>query len=62
MTNLGQTNALQATTGGADSSYTTNGFMDVFTITNTASSVTNYLDTGAATNLPARYYRVRLVP
>ncbi len=25
-------------------------------------TTTNYLDTGAATNAPARYYRVRLVP
>jgi hypothetical protein len=27
-----------------------------------AVAVTNYLDAGGATNIPARYYRVRLVP
>jgi len=31
-------------------------------VTNTVSTVTNYLDSGAATNFPARYYRVRLTP
>lgn len=62
MMDLGQTNALQATTGGTDSGYATNGFKDIFTVTNTASAVTNYLDISAATNFPSRYYRVRLVP
>ena len=55
----GKTNALQATSGGG---YSTNGFTDIFIITNTVGTVTNYLDVGAATNFPARYYRVRLVP
>jgi hypothetical protein len=58
----GKTNALQRTTGAADGSYQTNGFADVFTVTNTVGTITNYLDLGAATNIPARYYRVRLVP
>jgi autotransporter family porin len=60
----GQTNVLQATTGGIDGSYATNGFTDVFAVTGAISfgSVANYLDVGAATNFPARYYRVRLVP
>jgi beta-glucanase (GH16 family) len=62
MTGLGRTNALQWTAGAADGSYNTNSFADLFTVTNTASTVTNYLDAGAATNAPARYYRVRLVP
>ena len=57
-----RTNALQATAGGPGGSYSTNGFTDIFTVTNTIGSVTNYLDSGAATNFPARYYRVRLVP
>ena len=30
--------------------------------TNTVGGVTNYLDLGLATNAPARYYRIRLVP
>ena len=28
----------------------------------TAGTLTNYLDIGAATNKPSRYYRARLVP
>jgi hypothetical protein len=36
--------------------------VDIFIVTNTVGSTTNYLDSGAATNKPARYYRVRLVP
>jgi len=31
-------------------------------VTNTVGTVTNYLDIGAATNVPAFYYRVRLSP
>jgi hypothetical protein len=62
MTGLGRTNALQGTPGAADGSYATNGFADIFTVTNTTGIATNYLDPGAATNIPSRYYRVRLVP
>jgi hypothetical protein len=40
----------------------TNNFAATFTVTNTVGSVTNYLDIGGATNMPARFYRVRLVP
>ena len=58
----GTTNALQATAGGAGGSYSTNNFATIFTVTNTGGSTTNYLDIGGATNFPARYYRVRLVP
>jgi hypothetical protein len=58
----GRTNALQATAGDATGSYNTNDFADIFTVTNTVGTTTNYLDTGAATNFPARYYRVRLIP
>jgi hypothetical protein len=55
-TGVGKTNALQVA---ADFS---NSFADIFTVTNTVGATTNYLDTGVATNFPARYYRVRLVP
>jgi hypothetical protein len=60
----GATNALQATAGIGSGGYSTNGFTDIFIVTNntTVGSVTNYLDIGAATNGPARYYRARLVP
>lgn len=57
-----RTNALQATAGDANGSYDTNSFTDIFTVTNTVSTMTNFLDAGAATNVPSRYYRVRLVP
>jgi hypothetical protein len=60
----GQTNALQATGGSTKSSYTTNGFTDIFIVTNntTTGSLTNYLDIGGATNKPSRFYRARLAP
>jgi len=58
----GITNALQAAAGNSDGSYGTNGFTDIFVVTNNSviGSLTNYLDVGGATNLPARYYRARL--
>ena len=62
MTGIGKTNALQVTAGPPGGGYTTNDFTDIFIVTNTVGSTTNYLDTGGATNAPARYYRVRLVP
>ena len=58
----GKTNALQTSSAAANGSYLTNGFNDVFTVTNTVGMTTNYLDLGATTNLPSRFYRVRLVP
>jgi uncharacterized repeat protein (TIGR01451 family) len=57
----GKTNALQAGTDDASGGYT-NDFTDIFTVTNTVGTVTNYLDLGATTNFPSRFYRVRLVP
>lgn len=54
----GKTNALQALT---TTDFTTN-MADIFTVTNTTGTITNYLDVGAAANEPARFYRVRLVP
>jgi len=60
MTGPGKTNALERTAGIAGSY--SNDFAAIFTVTNTVGSTTNYLDVGAATNAPAFYYRVRLVP
>jgi T5SS/PEP-CTERM-associated repeat protein len=62
MMGSGKTNALQRTAGTVNGSYQTNNFTDLFIVTNTLGAVTNYLDVGGATNAPARYYRVRLVP
>ena len=61
-TGIGQTNALQATAGTGNGSYSTNNFANIFIVTNTVTTSTNYTDVGAATNAPSRYYRVRLVP
>jgi T5SS/PEP-CTERM-associated repeat protein len=60
----GATNALQAAPGNVNGGFGTNGFTDIFVVTNNsaAGTVTNYLDVGAGTNMPSRYYRVRLVP
>jgi hypothetical protein len=60
----GQTNALQVSYGGVHGDCTTNNFTDLFVVTNnpTPGSVTNYLDIGAGTNFPSRYYRARLAP
>ncbi len=57
----GKTNALQLSLGDGNGNYS-NNFTDLFTVTNTVGSVTNYLDAGAMTNTPPRFYRVRLVP
>ncbi len=62
MAGLGTTNALQAAAGESDGGYGTNNFTDIFFVTNAVNTLTNYLDVGGATNQPARYYRVRLVP
>jgi GPI mannosyltransferase 3 len=61
MTGTDKTNALERSTGGLDGSYS-NNFTPIFAITNTTGPITNHLDVGAATNFPAFYYRVRLVP
>jgi len=60
----GQTNTLQAASGAAGGGYGTNGFSDIFVVTNnaTAGTLTNFLDVGAATNFPSRFYRARLAP
>jgi hypothetical protein len=58
----GKTNALQVTSGAGGGAYTTNSFANLFIVTNTVGTIINYLDAGGATNIPARYYRIRLVP
>jgi autotransporter family porin len=58
----GKTNALQWVAATSNGFYQTNGYANLFIVTNTVGTVTNYLDIGGATNKPARYYRVRLVP
>jgi hypothetical protein len=55
----GSSNVVQVTAGTAPSgSYATNGFTDVTNIVVTTAA-TNFWDVGAATNYPARYYRIR---
>ena len=66
LTTGGTTNIVQVTGGTADGSYNTNGFADIVgsltIIPGSGDTSTNYIDVGGATNAPARYYRVRLVP
>jgi hypothetical protein len=59
MTAADKTNALERTAGAAGSF--TNDFTGITNIVTTGAS-TNVLDLGAATNGPAFFYRVRLVP
>ena len=61
-----RTNAVQATAGDGSGNYS-NNFVDITTaphviIPGSGDATTNYLDVGGATNSPARFYRVRLVP
>jgi len=59
-----RTNAVQASSGDVNAGYTTN-FADIsgpIIITPGGDTTTNYADSGASTNGPARYYRIRLVP
>jgi PKD repeat protein len=60
----GRTNVVQVNTGDVGGSYTTN-FIDLspfIIIPGSGEATTNYLDIGGATNIPARYYRIRLQP
>ena len=60
----GRSNVVQLSIGAAVGSYS-NNFTDLspaIVIPGVTVSSTNYLDVGGATNSPARYYRVRLVP
>jgi hypothetical protein len=61
----GTTNVVQVSPGGVGGSYSTNNFVNLspmIFVPGTGLNLTNYLDIGGATNKPARYYRVRLVP
>jgi hypothetical protein len=62
-TRAGRTNYVQVTSGTAGS-YTNNftNLSPLIVASGTGNVVTNYLDVGGATNLPARYYRIRLIP
>jgi len=60
----GRTNIVQAVAGGPGGGYSTN-FTDLsppIAVAGSGAVTTNYLDSGGATNGPARYYRVRNVP
>ena len=60
----GHTNAVQATAGDGNGGYATD-FVDIsgpVMISGVGDQATNYTDSGGATNIPSRYYRVRLVP
>ena len=60
----GTTNVVQVSPGAAGGNYT-NNFSDLsaqLSILGSTVTSTNYLDPNGATNVPARYYRVRLVP
>jgi hypothetical protein len=60
-----RTNAVQATAGDGNGGYVTTNFMDIsgpIIIGVPGDTTTNYTDAGGATNSPARYYRIRLVP
>ena len=61
---LGFTGIVQATAGDGSGGYS-DSFSDVSApiyVPGSGRVTTNYLDAGAATNSPTRYYRVRLVP
>jgi hypothetical protein len=60
----GRTNAVQATAGGAEGGYDTNftALSGLIIISGSGDATTNYLDVNGATNIPSRYYRIRLVP
>ena len=62
----GYTNAVQATGGDVNGGYTTNS-IDITTsphiiIPGSGDATNDYVDEGGATNVPSRFYRIRLVP
>jgi hypothetical protein len=65
MTGAGRTNVVQASAGDATGGYSTN-FTDISEMIVIPGAdvdvATNHVDVGGATNAPARYYRIRLVP
>jgi hypothetical protein len=59
-----RTNAVQATIGDGSGGYSMN-FTDIsaqIILPVSGDAVTNYVDVGGATNVPSRYYRIRLLP
>jgi len=60
-----RTNVLEFTKGAADGSYTTNfvstGQTNILSGGNGLGVVTNFIEVGGATNIPSRYYRVRVL-
>ncbi len=61
----GTTNQVQVSPGSVGGSYSTNAFTNLgaqMLITGSGAVITNFTDTNGATNKPARYYRIRLVP
>ncbi len=60
----GHSYVLQTNAPPPSGSYTNNftDFTSVIAVPGNGESLTNYLDLGAGTNTPSRYYRVRLVP
>ena len=61
----GFTNVVQFTPGDFRGSYNTNNFVNLsgpFIIPGFGPATTNYTDVFGATNRPARYYRVRMIP
>ena len=62
MTGLGKTSALQRISGDGRRGFEMNNVTDFFTVINTVGTTTNNLDIGRATNQPAGYCRVSLVP
>ena len=63
VTGGGRTNIVQVTVG-SGGTFTTNfvNLSPLIILPGSGDVITNYLDVGGATNAPARYYRVRLVP
>jgi len=60
----GRTNAVQASQGDGTGSYS-NAFGDIsgpIVLPGSGDVSTNYLDIGGETNVPSRFYRIRLVP
>jgi hypothetical protein len=60
----GKSYRVQTNAPAAGGSITTNfgDLSPLISVTGSGESTTNYLHTGGFTNVPARYYRVRLAP
>jgi hypothetical protein len=64
ITTAGKTNVVQVTSGDTNGGFT-NNFLDSsppIIVPGNGQVITNYLDNSGATNVPTRYYRVRLAP